>query len=192
MKIKELKEKIKSLINEEPEIIFITKTGGHLFCDNCKDIDYRVVIKNELDKVVKFYNSETNEDYFIHSLDIYNSHLNFENSDYYNLFILDDLFKKDYCDFGDKTTNLKLLENADKYKEMLKRVLPKSHLNPRIRWGGSDKYCNKRLWWTIMGLKFIDNNSYEITDEIKDIIQRCHDGVLEKSWEDWVKQKIGL
>jgi hypothetical protein len=37
---------------------------------------------------------------------------------------------------------------------------------------------------------FIENNSYEITPEMKEIVQKCHDGCLPKSWEDWVKERI--
>lgn len=191
MTIEQLKEKIKSIINEEPNILFVTRTGSHIFCENCLDIDYKVVVSNKLNNSFKFYDSETKEDYFVKSIEEYNKFLNFETNKLENIFILDELFKKQCCVYGDNTINLKLLENSNSYKEMLKTILSKSFLNPRIKWKDSDKYCHRHLWWAIIGLKMIENQSYEITSEMKDIIQKCHDGILDKSFENWILEKLG-
>ena len=36
----------------------------------------------------------------------------------------------------------------------------------------------------------IENNSYELTNEMKEIIQKCHDGTLNKTWETYVLNSI--
>lgn len=187
-----LKEKIKEKIKEEPDIIFITKTGSHLFCENCNDYDYVVVINNNLKQGFKIFDKDLKEDYFVKSLKQYNKLLNFEELSFENIFILHDLFKPTYCTYGNADINLDLLGNKDKYKELLKNILPRSYFNNRIKWKDKGVYCHRHFWWIILGLKFIENRSYEITSEIKDIIQQCHDGVLDVYWEDWVKEQLGL
>ena len=196
MDINKLKDFIKSKINEEPNIISIYKTGSNLFCDCCNDYDYTVVINNNFEtnniKYLKYFDTETNEDYFIWSKNEYDKMLNFETSILSNLFIIADLFKENNTLYGSSKIELNLLEKQNDYKNMLKKVLPKSLLNPRVKWNNSDQYCHKLLWWVVLGLKFIEQNSYNITDEMLDIINRCHNGVLPKEWEAYVIEQINL
>lgn len=184
-----LKEKIKTYIKEEPIIEFISKTGSILFCENCKDTDYIVVIENDVPSF-KIYDKEINEDFFIKSRKTYNKYLNFEGNNLHNLFIIENLFIEKQCIYGKATVELDLLGKKEQYKTLLKTVLPKSFLNTRFKHKNSDKFCHPHLWWVILGLKLIENNSYEITLEIKNLIQQCHDGVLDKSWENYIKEKL--
>ena len=194
MDINKLKDFIKSKINEEPNIISIYKTGSNLFCDCCNDYDYTVVINNNFEtnniKYLKYFDTETNEDYFIWSKNEYDKMLNFETSILSNLFIIADLFKENNTLYGSNKTELNLLNKQNEYVNMLKKVLPKSLLNPRVKWNNSDQYCHKLLWWVVLGLKFIEQNSYNITDEMIDIINKCHNGVLPKEWETYVIERI--
>jgi hypothetical protein len=86
--------------------------------------------------------------------------------------------------------HLDLFNKKEEYLEGMKRSCEMSILHPDISWEGSDLYCHKHLWYVILGLMFIENNSYEITPEMKEIVQKCHDGCLPKSWEDWVKERL--
>ena len=191
MTIEQLKLAIQEKIGEYPEILFVTKTGGHLFCSNCKDEDYIVVIRSNSLESFKIYDSENNIDYFVKGSYYYkNKLLNFSTKKIENVFAISDLFKPTKCIYGDSTVTLNLLSKEKEYKAMLKELLPKSILHPKIKWKNSDRYCHKHLWWAIIGLKMIDYKSYEITSEMQEIIQKCHDGVLEKSWEEWVKNKL--
>ena len=137
MDINKLKDFIKSKINEEPNIISIYKTGSNLFCDCCNDYDYTVVINNNFEtnniKYLKYFDTETNEDYFIWSKNEYDKMLNFETSILSNLFIIADLFKENNTLYGSNKIELNLLEKQNDYKNMLKKVLPKSLLNPRVK-----------------------------------------------------------
>ena len=151
MDINKLKDFIKSKINEEPNIISIYKTGSNLFCDCCNDYDYTVVINNNFEtnniKYLKYFDTETNEDYFIWSKNEYDKMLNFETSILSNLFIIADLFKENNTLYGSNKTELNLLNKQNEYVNMLKKVLPKSLLNPRVKWNDSDKYCHKLLYY---------------------------------------------
>lgn len=191
MTIEQLKLAIQEKIGEYPEILFVTKTGGHLFCSNCKDEDYLVVIKNTQITQFKIYDAENKIDYFVKGSYYYkNKMLEFKGEKMDSLYAITDLFKPIKCIYGDNTVTLNLLSKAKEYKAMLKEILPKSLLHPRLGWNNSDRYCHKHLWWAIIGLKMIDYKSYEITSEMQEIIQKCHDGVLDKSWEEWVKNKL--
>ena len=196
MNIERLKDFLKTKINEEPDIITIYKTGSNLFCSECKDQDYTMVINNSFNtnglKYLKYFDAETQEDYFIWNKNEYNKMLNFEANNLSNLFIIADLFRENNTIYGDNTPQLQLLDKQNEYINMLKNVLHKSLLNPRVKWNNSDKYCHKLLWWVILGLKFIEQNNYNITDEMLDIVNKCHNGVLPKEWETYVIERIGL
>lgn len=186
-------EKVKSILKEwniEATVISIFKTGGHLFCENCNDIDYKIIIDNPKLKRKTYRDNENSTDYIFCSLEERTKELNFDNNNKLNLYIIEELFKPTTTVYGDSSVNLDLLGNKDKYIELLRKTLPKSYLNPIVKWENSDKYCNRHLWWAILGLKFIENKSYIVDSELKDVIQKCHDGVLPKSWEDWVREKI--
>ena len=191
MTIEELKLKIQEKINQEPIINSVFLTGASLFCTNCKDSDYTVIIQNDCD-MFKIFDSENKIDYFVCSQRERDLILNFEyKRTPISQFCIDELFKSNTTIYGDDTIYLDLLGNAEKYKVKPKKDLQNSFLSPHIHWENSDKYCNKRLWWAILGLLFIENNSYEVTSEMKNIIQQCHDGVLDKFWESWIKDRIG-
>lgn len=192
MTIEEIKNKIASKIGEDPIIVSIFRTGGCLLCTNCKDVDYTVVIQNETEPF-KFADKEQCIDYYVKSQSVRNKLINFEPYDKpIRMYAIDEIFKPEpfMTIYGDDTCNLNLGLKEKEYKQALKEDLEKTIFHPLVHWKDDDKYCNKRLWWAILGLMFIENKSYEVTDDMKEIIQKCHDGILEKSWEDWVKNKL--
>jgi hypothetical protein len=174
-------------------VLFIFKTGSALFCSNSKDYDYKVVVSDAIEGGVKMqYDPSTNQDYIIINQDHYKQLISFDEMKLRTIYAIDIIFSDTSLVYGSKTLDPMLLHCSAKYKNMLRTVLPKSLLDKRVTWEGSDKYCHRHLWWVIMGLKFINNNSYEVTPELREIIQLCHDGKLDKSWEQWVKKEINL
>lgn len=190
MNITNLKNKIKEQIGVEPNIISVFQTGSGLFCTNCKDLDYNVIIENNTSPF-KIWDSETKTDYFVESFKDRQNRLQFESGSRYKVqYVIDECFKVTTTIYGDNSINIDLLDNVSKYKKVVKEELIKGCLHPNVVWKDSDKYCHKHLWWVILGLLFIENKSYEVTDEMKNIIQKCHDGVLDKYWETWVKERL--
>lgn len=193
MTIEQLQIKIKERIGWEPVILSIFETGSHLFCQNSSDLDYTVIIQNgSKSAYCRIYDKENNIDYFIESEDIRDRKLHFESINNSTRYILDELLKPTTTIYGDNTSRLDLFNNIEQYKAMLKHELEHSCLHPNVEWENSDLYCNKQFWWAILGLWLIENNSYEITNELKSIIQTCHDGTLDKSWETWVKKRLDM
>ena len=190
MNITNLKNKIKERIGVEPNIISVFQTGSGLFCTNYKDLDYNVIIENNASPF-KIWDSETKTDYFVSSKTTRDKQLNFEmDTDKKIQYVIDECFKTTSTIYGDSSINIDLINNSYKYKQAVKHELARGCLHPNVGWENSDKYCHKHLWWVILGLLFIENKSYEVTDEMKNIIQKCHDGVLDKYWETWVKERL--
>ena len=179
-----VKEQIKMRFGFEPTIEEVFKTGSSLFCDNYKDTDYIVIVSEDLFNKVKICDKENKIDYFVFSKRYREQLINFEFNDLNELFIIDEYFK------GTKT-NLDIINNKNKYLEVLRNVVPKYLINPNKSWENSDNCCHKHLWWAIVGLKMIENKSYNLSDEILDIIKNCHNGTLDKSWESYVLNKLG-
>ena len=127
MTIEQLKLAIQEKIGEYPEILFVTKTGGQLFCSNCKDEDYLVVIKNTQITQFKIYDAENKIDYFVKGSYYYkNKMLEFKGEKMDSLYAITDLFKPIKCIYGDNTVTLNLLSKEKEYKAMLKEIFPKT------------------------------------------------------------------
>ena len=185
-------EKIKELIKnkyEQLNIISIYKIGSQCFCENCKDKDYKVIVDNAQKDRMIIYDKENDLDILIYSKEYFEKTINFEITTRETLFIINDIFKPTQTIYGDNSLNFKLLENADKYKNYLReRLLP--FFSKNASWQNHKNVCAKKFWCAIWGLMIIENNSYEITDEMLEIANKCHNYELPKAWEDWVKEKI--
>lgn len=177
----------------ENDIVSIFRTGGTLLCTSCKDTDY-VVVVNSPKRMQHMWSDKTdNTEYFITDYQTRKKLLSLTPP--YNLlhlYILDELFKPNTTIYGDHTCELNLLMQKDKYLDMLRDQVPKTFTHPCLRWKNYKTTCNRHLWWAILGLQMIENNSYEITPEMRNIIQKCHDGILEKKWENWVLDKLNI
>lgn len=189
--IETLKLFIKNKTNEDVEILSIFKTGSHLFCENCKDKDYVVIVDKPILRL-KYRDTITNTDYFIYSKSERQTELEFNINNQNCIYVINELFKPTTTIYGDATVNLDLFNKEYEYKEMLRNILPKRFFSKRIRWENYETYCHNKFWWILLGLMFINNKSYEVTNDLKNIIQLCHDGKLPKYWETWVKEQLEI
>ena len=171
----------------------INKTGSQLVSDNPNDLDFRVIVSEDI-SMKKIYDADTKINIFIHSKKEFQDMCDFNvplNTRYF-VYMIDQVFRK-YDNnniLGDSVCNFKLLENAEKYKTMIEE---KAKIHTRSNTSLVDRgVCHKHLWWIILGLMMIDNNSMEITNEMKEIALKCHNLELDRSWNDWVKDKLNL
>ena len=169
----------------------IFKTGSSMLLTNNRDEDYIIVYSPTESHNENFrftYRGKT--DYFIYSEDAYREILNFNIGPSYcsNIAVISLVICKPIL--NELNLQLDLFNNVEKYKDTLRYACEISLLNTNVIWEGHENYCSKNLWFVILGLMMIENNSYEVTPEMKEIAQKCHDGCLPKSWEDWVKERL--
>lgn len=176
-----------------PDVTFICKTGSTLFCNNCKDNDVIVCTANgddfgrreryenydiffySIKSPEKFLNQSFNCKYIIYFLAFALAEQNADNSIYgknplSNFYFHDD-FKKRLID--------QLIIEAEK-GDCNRRIF-----NPKNR-----NACLKRSIWLFANYFAISNNSLEFTEEQLDIIQKCHDNELPRSYAEDVYQKL--
>lgn len=174
----------------------IFRTGGSLLLDGCKDEDYIIVYTktdNFNSDFFHLFDKENKVDYFGYSTELFNqlSTFSLENPVAINqlrqVFMISILISEH---IKNDSLTFDLLGQGDKFKEAARIACELSYINPNVYWAGHEDYCQKHLWYVIIGLMFIENNSYEVTPEMKEIVQKCHDGCLPKSWEDWVKERL--
>lgn len=179
------------------DIMGIFRTGGSLLLDNCKDEDY-IIIYNKTNTFRQDYfnikDREQNIDYFGYSMELFNELSTFSLELYTpsinrfrQMFLISMFISENIKNEG---LTFDLIGQSEKFKQAAKDACDLSFINPNVTWEGHEDYCQKHLWYVILGLMFIENNSYEMTPEMKEIVQKCHDGCLPKSWEDWVKERI--
>lgn len=187
--IETIKNYIRTKFGKYLTIVSVFKTGSHLFCTNCNDYDYVVIVEENI-KRFKFFDKETNNDFFVYSQAERNKELEIDCSQYHTIYVINETLKPLTTIYGDSSCKLDLFAKEKEYKIMLKDKLNKSYFSKNIKWKNSDLYCHRHLWWAIWGLMILENKSYEVTEEMRSVFQQCHDGVLPKKWETWVKERL--
>lgn len=189
-------ETIKKIISDKYgnlTIESINKAGSQLITTQPNDFDFRVVVSEDI-KMKNLYDVNTKINLFIYSKKEFQSMCELDapiNTNWY-IFIVDQLFRK-YSDnnlYGSNDTVLKILEKPEKYKQIVEeKVRIYTRTNTSLVERG---ICHKHLWWIILPLMMIENNSLEITNEMREIALKCHNMQLDRSWNDWVKEKINI
>lgn len=171
----------------------INKTGSQLITTQSNDMDFRVIVSEDI-QMKKIYDPITKINIFIHSKKEFQNMCDFNvpiNTKFF-AYMLDQTFRK-YGEnnlLGENTCKFKLLENAEKYKQMVEeKVRIYTRTNTSLVKRG---ICHKHLWWIILALMMIENNSLDITDEMLEIANKCNNLELDRSWNDWVKEKINI
>lgn len=187
-----VEEYLNNIQETEAEIIEIFKTGSQLFRDNPTDLDYYVICNNFLQRRKKVRFEEDGIVYDIIILDkIAQEHqVDFEDNYYLpealKLFNWWFLFKENVC--GYSNTYWDLLGAETQYKEYLKDRYINS-IGKRVdRTRGS-----KQVVQYYMPLKMYDNQSTEVTNEMKEVGRKLYEGgeqVLPII--DWVEEQLGI
>lgn len=175
---------IKNLIGNY-QILFICKTGSQIFCDNCNDKDYLVVVK-DFEYAYKKFNKD-NVDYFCYSLAEFNKLARMELNDQRDVYavelLLNDvvygenpIYKYDWFDYQKRAIEVALKRGET------------GPFNPRVRHikGG----CSKQMVWQLAIYFAIKNQSTLFTAEQRELLQKCHDGELPVSYAEELKTNL--
>ena len=172
------------------DTIFVYKTGSALFCNKCKDKDI-VVVTSSGDDYRRLLRYE-DYDIFCYSLDGLKKCASFVMGDTFSIYIIAFALAKgenvlygtnpiqDFDYFAHKNKIIKaLVENARK-----------RDCNSRIRNIHNTAACLKQSIWLFANYFALINNSLDFTEEQLDIIQKCHDNELPRSYAEDVYQKL--
>lgn len=175
---------IKNLIGDY-EILFICQTGSQIFCENCNDKDYLVVVKDFVYAHKKF--NKDNVDYFCYSLDEFNKLARMELNDQRDVYAVELLFN--HVEYGENPiANYNWFDYQDKAIEVALKRGKYGCFNPRVRHikGG----CSQSMVWQLAIYFAIMNQSAEFTAEQRELLQKCHDGELDISYAEELKNEI--
>lgn len=168
-----------------PDVTFICKTGSTLFCNNCKDNDVIVCTTNGDD----FGRRERYENYdiFFYSIKSLEKFLNQSfNCRYIVYFLAFALAEQNAANsiFG-KNPLSNFYFHDDFKKRLIDQLIieaEKGDCNRRMFNSRNRNACLKRSIWLFANYFAISNNSLEFTEEQLDIIQKCHDNELPRSY----------
>lgn len=164
-------------------IICICKTGSQLLVDNCNDIDYLIVTDLPFSKRLHYIH-ELKADCFIYGVKRFKRVFTDDKS----------IFKLIYCLAYNNPKNVlygelpKLETNIFSKEYLTKTVLPIEYA-----WAEKTyfvKYPLKSMVWGLALYYVIINNSFDFTNEQKEILQKAHDLELPLTYCDELKTNM--
>jgi len=199
MDIKKIREKLLSLGEISPDIVCVVKIGSILIVNNPNDLDYMVIVKNLSKDYIKFRDTvsdELLEDFFVYNEDFLLSILDhpvISEKDRVNFSILSillpSIIKQEHIVYGEFKYKFDFLNRKDEViiliKEYFRVVLP--------NFFKYEKILPRISYWPIIMLIFINDNSLEITQEIRNIvamIKEEKEGAI--YLKDWVRDFLML
>ena len=175
-------------------VLFYFVSGSKTFCTNATDEDL-VGVRYEVEKRADRYDGV---DVFYWSLDTFRQLLKFkcpiETVAHKELYNISFAIKKEEGEiFGEMPADIANYNFFD-YKEDIVKSCVKScekyALNPRLTNPVNEDMCLKKSYWIFANYFALVNNSLDFTQEQLDIIQKCHDNELPRSYIEDVYQKL--
>ena len=181
-------EHIKQCTNND--VIFVYKTGSSLFCNKCKDKDIVAITNggNDYRRLAKY----DDYDIFCYSLNGIEKYATMEVTGQFTLYLIAlALAKNDNIIYGvNPLQNFNLLEHRDKLVTILVDNAKKYDCNNSIKNRFNKNACLKQSIWLFANYFALANNSLDFTTEQLDIIQKCHDNELPRSYAEEVYKKL--
>lgn len=161
-----------------------------LFCNNCKDRDIVVITANGDD----YRRISRYEDYdiFCYSLAGIKKCSEFQFNNRHTLYLIAlELAKGDNIVYGENPMpDFYLLGYKEKLLEVLICRARTYDCNPIISNKNNKNACLKQSIWLFANYFALANNSLDFTTEQLDIIQKCHDNELPRSYAEEVYKKL--
>ena len=175
-------------------VLFYFCTGSKTFCNNATDEDL-IGVQYEVEKRADRYDWG---DVFYWSLDFFKQLLQFEcpieEITYSELYNIAFAIRKEAGEvFGEMPYDIKnynWFDYKDKVISMCINECEKYALNPRLTNPVNEDMCLKKSYWIFANYFALVNNSLDFTEEQLDIIQKCHDNELPRSYAEDLYQKL--
>lgn len=175
-------------------VLFYFVSGSKTFCTNATDEDL-IGVRYEVEKRVDRYDGV---DVFYWSLDTFRQLLKFkcpiETVAHKELYNISFAVKKEEGEiFGEMPADIANYNFFDYKEDIVKSCIKsceKYALNPRLINPVNEDMCLKKSYWIFANYFALVNNSLDFTQEQLDIIQKCHDNELPRSYIEDVYQKL--
>ena len=175
-------------------ILFYFVSGSKTFCTNATDEDL-VGVQYEVEKRVDRYDGV---DVFYWSLDTFRQILKFEctienivHTELYNISFA--ISKEKGEVFGEMPVDIANYNFFDYKEEIVKSCIKSCETyasNPRLTNPVNKYMCLKNSYWIFANYFALINNSLDFTQEQLDIIQKCHDNELPRSYVEDLYNKL--
>lgn len=181
-------EKIQQTIGDF-NIVCVYKTGSQLFCENCKDLDYTVVVDN-WNKDFKAYHID-GIDYFCYSVAEFEKKIKMTSGRMSDLYAIETYLNEPVYGIN-PILNYNWTNYKDKAIETIIRCGETNYFNPNVirKKDNGKVVCNKTMCWALATLFVIKNGQAVFTVEQKEMLQKCHDGTLSKLYADALRNEI--
>ncbi len=176
------------------DALFYFVTGSKTFCTNTKDEDIVCVKLNTTVPVERF----EGQDIFYWTLDFFRKVIGFkcpyESLEYrqlYNIsFAIQKAKGKIIGNLPEDIANYNFFDYKDDIIKCCVQQCEKFALYKRYRNPNNKNACLKNSYWIFANYFALVNNSFDFTQEQLDIIQKCHDNELPRSYAEDVYQKL--
>lgn len=176
------------------DALFYFVTGSKTFCNNAKDEDIVCVKLNPTSDVDRL----DGQDIFYWSLDFFRKVIAFkcpdERVDYKQLYNIVFAIRKErgeiVGDLPEDIANYNFFDYKDDIIRCCVQQCEKFALYKRYRNPNNKDACLKNSYWIFANYFALVNNSLDFTQEQLDIIQKCHDNELPRSYAEDVYQKL--
>lgn len=167
------------LSDVEGEVLCISLTGSETFCSNCKDTDIWVIANTDKD-YSRIFGYE-GYDIFVWSLNNLKECTQFEQKEFKSLYIIS--FLKNEKLYGtNPIPDFNLLDHKNKLVDLMIMLCERKYNNSLYANAKNDEMCLKQSVWLFANYFAILNDSLDFTDEQKEILQKCHDNELPRSY----------
>lgn len=175
-------------------ILFYFTTGSKTFCSNCGDEDIVCIQKEVGESVIRTRGVDT----FCSTIDDFRKKLFFNCSDnemphkqLYNVgFACLKQQGKIVGEMPDDIKNYNWFDYKDKIIELCVDQCKNYALRPRVFNKINKNSCLKHSYWIFANYFALINNSLDFTEEQLNIIQKCHDNELPRSYVEDLYQKL--
>lgn len=174
-------------------IIFYFISGSKTYCKNCLDEDI-ICIQKVVERPRGLLDGQ---DVFYHSLEDFESRLKFDTIQgrpYWELYNVGFALLKQrgqiIGEMPDEVKNYNWFNYRDKIIQRCVEECKNFTLNPRLFNLTNKDMCLKHTYWLFANYFALVNNSLELTEEQLDIIQKCHDNELPRSYAEDLYQKL--
>lgn len=181
MIIEELKNKLGD------EMLCAYQTGSALFCTNCKDKDI-VVVTNDGNAHSRIF-GYSGYDVFTYSKAQLEKIVNFEIRDKYTLYLIA-LAKSNMLYGTNPFPYLNLFSHKAELVDLMIQQCEEKYTNKKYRNMINRDACLQQTVWLFANYFALVNNSLEFTTEQKEILQKCHDNELPRTYADELYQNL--